>query len=1417
MWQLTSSLQGKCVYKTQRIIFMETIRCSVNEIYKNGKKKFSGYVGANTKTVFRSESSRILFFIQMSSEMWHFEETGEIMFDKMINSLFPEILKRWKELDVHHLITIVLFTSIKLNNDNGTLLDHGERPKLTRDYYRVVVDQVHITRWDEIMSALRYEFNIFVKNVLLEFYQEKSDSNVTILPSVKGNILEAINLGTSLITNDNNGVFRELDLRHTNNHFIIISPGTGLFDVDYNLLRYTSKKMLSLESVFDIVCLSRPPLHVVPLFRYKDSKQSISHSIPNWIDISFWNNVDKMDNQWIPRCKIYEIQMMDLMENEMSEISIDNIFFMSSNGKEPKTIEDAVDDYDADVFKPARSLNEMYGTELVNRKYTRHNFFSSEAIRFQGKSRGSGSYHKSSILKYGPQPYSPGILSITKVDPSTTTSQVFGEVNNTRPNISALSSLLSLQTPSLTNHKDLQKTNKDNDGSTVDSGASTKSVPVPRVKNTTSYASDHSTTIKISKANRLAHSKSMGIINSSPFDGKLSNNLGSQFRNNVNMVISETKRSPSKFFHEPINRKTSFSSHQIANDVKRSIGSGSSPLTKDSLQVQSDTISSMLTFIENPSQPVMEYLLAIYNQGRWKHAFPPNIKRTTIKWQSLSTPASLPITTLTFPSVADFELNYTFQIYDVILDSDKAEEITTRDLLCELVELRLVMGFQICVDLNVRKVEGRRKPDGNPKALVTFIPEEYHGCRLYMLKGEQIHRISCDYYGNVNVQVYKNSKKDQFEVSNNNSKEASYFPYMKTRFDETYRQTKYDVYKKNEDEFNWNQMDQVLGGYDDAMVDKSQENRARFIILPTGTLPKQTKWGVIPEEKHEKLNIEETNLEGIRYLISLIYKNRHLTKEGKRRNIDPNNELVPTINFYTGDLTTFVTQHVDENERYGSKRKESLFVRSGERFNRNIKLTQLAHELQCSKGIKFVDRRWHWKVHRHCFLGMELVTWLIEYFTDIDKREDAVIFGNELMKEGLFRHVENRHAFLDGHYFYQLNTEYVTILRSNWFTNKKDLHTHGSNSGLPSTPIPSDEKPSLSSFTSTSDLSIMRNESTTTLSTLSTLTKLTNSATDTLRASSAMHSKKRVLTPTEISPEVKPIAEISGMILLDVDPQKFSRRPEVVEVHYDRVHNPEHGYHIRLEWVNTTSKFIENTITNWSRVCDRYGLKLIKVPWNELSQLMIRNPFHSQITTKLTIDPSTFDLLVEDDLSSSISSLKSLSKDPINKDPFFYHKYILAKSGFVVESTPAETIFSSPVRLVYTWGIPDYQYFQYIHRSGTAIAELTKDGVFIVGPNNSHLSRLGTSASPYSIEKTELTFQEIIYNFRDLCNDTEALKILFLEAKKNWEINYYSTHKNDILDINLSHSLESLNNPTAIQKKIQNDTTARIFQQMSLF
>lgn len=71
-------------------------RCHVFEMWAQGERVSCGYVGEETKIVWRSASSMVYLFIQMSSEMWDYDINGDLYYEKAINGFFFDLFAKWK-------------------------------------------------------------------------------------------------------------------------------------------------------------------------------------------------------------------------------------------------------------------------------------------------------------------------------------------------------------------------------------------------------------------------------------------------------------------------------------------------------------------------------------------------------------------------------------------------------------------------------------------------------------------------------------------------------------------------------------------------------------------------------------------------------------------------------------------------------------------------------------------------------------------------------------------------------------------------------------------------------------------------------------------------------------------------------------------------------------------------------------------------------------------------------------------------------------------------------------------------------------------------------------------------------------------------------------------------------------------------
>ena len=1248
MWNLSATLVNTCVFVDKRLSYLETRCGTIRAIYRNGKKQASGYINDQTRIVFRSEGAHMTFLVQISREMWHFEENGEIMFHKLVNSLFPKLFRKWRSNADHHSISIVLFTSVDLTNIPWVSLGQGERPSDRRDYFRVVVDTVNVNQWDRIMGNLRIEFANFKRDIMLH---KTEDSRKYImegqsLPAVKGNVLEAINLGIVHISDR----FRDTDLKHTNNNLILITPGTGVFDVEYDLLLQTSRKMMNLDCALDIVSLSQPPLHIVPLFRFKNPNKdgSVSQCVPHWCDISFFGESSDFTNHWIPRCKIYELQMMGVMENEVNDAKVPRL----SVERDIRSISEAMDRYDLGVFKTNVTKDETSKEETPSLKLPRPVDANATLSLIGSKSVALGTR-----------------ASTAKFDATTTNSSVLGTVAQGGVEASALNSLYYLNRVPDLKHPLKQ---------------------APSVRSMKSVSSK----LNLEPVKNLAakNEKSQHIIPSRP--KKTANDVESR------------QSSP----HESLLRSSlEFKGKELAQ--RRDSGE-KFEATENASGRNQPYLSRMerldyWTEIKNPSQELHFDIVEFLRQSRWKNVFPHGVKRRQINWKSLQAPALLPLTTDSFPTTSQLEEEYTFQLYTVLLNWENLNHIDSNYLLMhEMINLRLRLGFQICYGDHVQQVETAR--GGNPDKILKYYPQgNCIDTRIYLQLDDQIHRILCDVNGHLHIHLYHKRKNEtnHIRLGYHDFRAQDYKPLIRTRYADDFSPSLVNFINTEPPSFNWNQFDQLLAGYDDAMPQEMKRfHRMKFVVMPSD-IPKNAYY-----ISNEKLTEEEIRVEGLRKLIALIEKGRVIDSADKQPR--GKEEILPEINFYTGNLYDYLSGHIELNEYSGARK---LVVKG---LNKSTDLVYLAELLQGSNGLNLVDRTWHFTTHPYCFLGSQLVSWLIENLDDIDSREEGTKFGQEMMKNGVFKHVQNRHSFLDGYYLYEFEDGYVdhssraASSNKSWFKKKPSTPTESRKSSVSADP-------------------------------------------------KSPHTNSGQENSSEKPPTTKFV--LSRCVDFNVDPLNRSFRPEIIKVHYDRVHNPEHCYHIRLQWLNTTARLIDDTITNWSRLCERHGLKLVELPWKEIRTFPKVAPLHSFVDLRLAINPWT-----EQEFSH---------EHILQNNKFYYHVFLLKKCDFFLDNRSALFFLKEQVEITYSWGNPSFKYAQYVHKTGSYIVELRDNGDLFLAPNNIHLARLNSilSTMPDSdahIKYQTLDAQKVMMTFRATCTNSNRLRMIFKEALTAWNEEY---------------------------------------------
>lgn len=1451
MWRLVSAeLANHCIFRGQKLVFLKSIKANIKSIFVKGRKVPSAFFHASTKPIFRSESARYVLFIQMSKEMWDFDAggSGEIMFDKVINGFLPELFKRWQEMKVKHLISIVLFTRMlyedrpvtsslkpnirqesRLTGDSGD----GNGPK---DFYKVVVSDMASADWADVLNQLKREFKVFLRDISIrkpdvgDHLPLGTDISAALAnppshviagrPSVAthGNVLEAINLASSQFSSD----YIDRDLVRTGVSIVVLTPSAGLFEVDYNLLVATTDNLIDNGVGIDLVCLSKMPLHSVPLFKYRrpdsdlsdntagqipripedqdtptgsyaggtdqkttmkssvtrerprliketrgSSGQQWSYGIPHWVDISFWTASQNEDRRavastikaknksnfdaprhkpFVPRVKMYELQMMGVMENAISDISIPTLSesFSSSVGRS-RTVS-AASMYNSLKPTRVRPSSEAFGSQSDgsgdrtpkrsasiasaqsgNHKSSGHLFQWMDEYDdlvfchpLAPKKRGRKAMHDGSIstsLRYSQSLLgtSPGTLQgsfgrnknssgeeifHSKADIKRhTVRKKAGDRERTAgtessrhkafPTPTANSRQISFgpQGFDFARAKAIATTSTDAPTSLISQGfkssfptkhaaSSTKLPWKTHISTTSSSGSDlhdanskdqdltQSSDSEPQQTSRPIPIRKSTVIRLSSKDGSV--RTGSQKKHGLEAAAQPSDRLKAlQDLQEEDNMIST--SYREDNDNRHMPTTMLSPNT---------TLAPWLTML-NPSNPSTTKTALGSRLGRWQHIFPRPLPNSQIKWKSLCSPAAVPLTTEEFPSAEQLEEEYQKSVYEVQLPGNGDLSEKPRSLISEMVGFRISRGFQIVVGPRVAK--STKLPALQSLNIFDERVLAETGFAIFLSRGSIVQKLVRS--DETKVEVTQFVRHGAIAPKNAETESMLYRPAICSMLARKYDIQELAIFPQRGN-FDWKMMDSFVLGHERPQAKDFVETlrpwRARFVLIPVNP-PSNTRRPVRPMNGDDE---EEIRLEGIRKLSQIWQKFRYTPPDErsfqmhsrKRKDTNPLDILYQTRNssaivaaelenFLDGDAAGKPMQLLPESD---------LYQRS------NLNIASLAETIQTEKGVRMLDRRWHFKLHYNCFIGFEMTTWLLQNFKDVDTRDEAVELGNELMEGGMFQHVEQRHNFRDGNYFYQIADRYRTPRPESrgWFGRGKV--------SVPSTPM-SEDPPKELPTTSRS------------------------------RASSTGVSNSDATMGTPAAKKKHLGIALTKSLLYDVDHRKRSYRPELINLHYYRLHNPDNCYHIRIEWMNATPKLVQDAVFSWATLVDRFGLRLVEVPIGEACSISSMHPFRAPYLVKLAQQPPS----KQPQSFSPDTTTFALHPRP---EKHLYQIAIMKRFGFVLDFEAASD-FPADVDVTYSWGKPDYRYAQYIHRSGTVIAQITDDGDFLLLANRLYNNR----------------------------------------------------------------------------------------------
>ncbi|KAF5395549.1 hypothetical protein PHET_12019 [Paragonimus heterotremus] len=193
------------VLQVNKKIGYNQMRVQVGELWRKGEKYSSGYVGPETKIAFRSSTAVMQIFIQLSKEMWLFDEHGDLYFEKTLKFLSELFLKFWPESNSNHDGSIIFFTRVFLDDLPSVYQKRANcnaEGRFFEDFYRVIVQNERFTleEWKRVLTQLKLEFKVFLREIttyLSTRYPicDGADELTTYVSCAPdGNFLEALNM-----------------------------------------------------------------------------------------------------------------------------------------------------------------------------------------------------------------------------------------------------------------------------------------------------------------------------------------------------------------------------------------------------------------------------------------------------------------------------------------------------------------------------------------------------------------------------------------------------------------------------------------------------------------------------------------------------------------------------------------------------------------------------------------------------------------------------------------------------------------------------------------------------------------------------------------------------------------------------------------------------------------------------------------------------------------------------------------------------------------------------------------------------------------------------------------------------------------------------------------------------------------------
>ncbi|KAK4331647.1 Vacuolar membrane-associated protein IML1 [Rhodotorula toruloides] len=249
----------------------------------------AAYVTEETKFVFRSEGGRAYIFVEVSEELWQFEEDGSMLLEKcdlFLQELFSHYSgkmsleaedKRSKGIPTTHIVSIILYGRVIYDDEQDGEEERAplcrlEDGTLYRDFYKVILDLTPSPP-QSVIHKVALELRRWQSTVLL---RRRSDGTERLSGRLACAHASPILEATNLALNSFEEHWIDRDLQRTGQEVIVLTAGTSFYQVEKSLLRLTTERMLAHGIGLDLISLSKMPLHTVPLFQFRSPDPAAS-------------------------------------------------------------------------------------------------------------------------------------------------------------------------------------------------------------------------------------------------------------------------------------------------------------------------------------------------------------------------------------------------------------------------------------------------------------------------------------------------------------------------------------------------------------------------------------------------------------------------------------------------------------------------------------------------------------------------------------------------------------------------------------------------------------------------------------------------------------------------------------------------------------------------------------------------------------------------------------------------------------------------------------------------------------------------------------------------------------------------------------------------------------------------------------